>query len=474
VNYQGFPLDYQEEKEMPESTRKITERDLVRKAREFATGAHQRIDQRRKYTNQPYEVHLKSVAKLAASVTDDTEMVAAAWLHDTVEDTQATIEDIEREFGARVAQLVSDLTDVSRPGDGNRARRKSIDLAHTAEASARAKTIKLADLIDNCRDICKHDEGFGRIYLGEALALMEILREGDARLYRQAERTIEKCAAAIGFSAAAKAPPVYDTEEVQASLNLNAAPRKVLRLFTKAFTAQDIAEPLRSFDEDLPADSAANLMSAKNIEVAGVRADGLVCGYLLRTSLGEGCCRVLKRSFAPGQVVDADSSLTDVIQVLTRHDWCFVNVLGTVSGVVGRSDMQKPIVRMWLFGIITLIEIKMSERIQACWPDNGWKELVSPERLRMAENLQEERQRRNQTCILLDCLQLPDKAQILMQDPAQLEEFEFKTIGAAKRVIKDLESLRNNLAHAQDIVSYDWPQIARMARTIEKLAGGEN
>ncbi len=123
--------------------------DLVRNARLFATEQHQRIDQRRKYSNKPYDVHLKAVADIVAGVTADQEMIAAAWLHDAVEDTQATIEDIGRKFGPAIALLVEELTDVSRPGDGNRAARKLLDLRHTAQASVRAKTIKLADLIDN-------------------------------------------------------------------------------------------------------------------------------------------------------------------------------------------------------------------------------------------------------------------------------------------------------------------------------------
>ena len=64
---------------------------LVDRARTYATEAHQRINHRRKYNNEPYHVHLSAVAKLVASVTDDEEVIAAAWLHDTVEDTQATL-----------------------------------------------------------------------------------------------------------------------------------------------------------------------------------------------------------------------------------------------------------------------------------------------------------------------------------------------------------------------------------------------
>jgi hypothetical protein len=84
-----------------------------------------------------------------------------------------------------------------------------------------------------------------------------------------------------------------------------------------------------------------------------------------------------------------------------------------------------------------------------------------------AQKLLAERRRRGQHVDLADCLQLSDKAQILMEDEQQRLAFGLPTKGAAKRVIKDLESLRNNLAHAQDIVTHDWPQIARLAQRIE-------
>ena len=89
--------------------------DLVRLASEYARHAHQRIDHRRKYSKQPYHVHLEAVAGMVAAVTDDPEVIAAAWLHDTVEDTPATLDDIEAEFGKPVADLVEELTDISKP-----------------------------------------------------------------------------------------------------------------------------------------------------------------------------------------------------------------------------------------------------------------------------------------------------------------------------------------------------------------------
>lgn len=166
---------------------------LIQKARTFATQAHRRINQRRKYTHQPYEVHLEAVANIVASVSSDPEMIAAAWLHDTVEDTPVTLREIQANFGTSVALLVQELTDVSRPDDGNRATRKAIDRNFIANASARAQTIKLADLIDNCSDICRHDPGFARIYSQEAAALLAVLKAGDARLNRRAEKVLAQC-----------------------------------------------------------------------------------------------------------------------------------------------------------------------------------------------------------------------------------------------------------------------------------------
>lgn len=160
--------------------------DLPGRALTFAAAAHAGIDQRRKYTNEPYIVHPIAVAEIVASVDHTEEMLAAAFLHDTVEDTPVTIERIETEFGPVVAELVGWLTDVSKPEDGNRKVRKALDREHTAKAPPAAKTIKLADLIDNTLTIKERDPDFWRPYRHEKLALLEVLKEGDQALWVRA------------------------------------------------------------------------------------------------------------------------------------------------------------------------------------------------------------------------------------------------------------------------------------------------
>jgi (p)ppGpp synthase/HD superfamily hydrolase len=160
---------------------------LITRARKFATEAHASIDQRRKYTGEPYIVHPLAVAELVNSVPHTDEMVAAALLHDVVEDTPVTSDEIHAEFGPVVGALVDWLTDVSKPHDGNRRVRKEMDRQHLAKAPPEAKTIKLADLIDNTLTIAKHDPGFWPVYRREKLALLEVLKEGDPVLYRRAK-----------------------------------------------------------------------------------------------------------------------------------------------------------------------------------------------------------------------------------------------------------------------------------------------
>lgn len=161
------------------------------KAKEFAKKAHTSIGQVRKYTNEPYFVHCEHVATLVSQVTDDEDMICAAFLHDTVEDTPTTIEDIQKEFGSRVAQFVSELTDVSKPSDGNRAIRKAIDRNHTANASAEAQTIKLADLIDNTDTITKYDADFAKVYMKEKEELLKVLTRGHRNLWNVANAIVE-------------------------------------------------------------------------------------------------------------------------------------------------------------------------------------------------------------------------------------------------------------------------------------------
>lgn len=166
--------------------------DLEKAAALFATGAHAAINQKRRYTGEDYINHPAAVAGIVMTVPHTPAMLAAAWLHDVVEDTGVTITLVRDIFGDAVADLVEHLTDPSKPEDGNRAARRAIDRAHSAAASPQAKTIKLADIIDNTKTIAAHDPHFARVYIPEIELLLAVLTEGDSTLYAQAVASVQE------------------------------------------------------------------------------------------------------------------------------------------------------------------------------------------------------------------------------------------------------------------------------------------
>ena len=173
---------------------------MVERARVFATAAHAAVGQVRKYTFEPYIVHPTEVASIVATVPHTDVMVAAAYLHDTVEDTGVTSVDITREFGHEVASLVSWLTDVSRPEDGNRAVRKARDREHTAMAPAAAQTIKCCDLWSNTKSIVAHDPAFARTYLEEKRALLAVMTKADPTVLKMVYQVLEEAEATLQLS----------------------------------------------------------------------------------------------------------------------------------------------------------------------------------------------------------------------------------------------------------------------------------
>jgi (p)ppGpp synthase/HD superfamily hydrolase len=124
--------------------------DLIPRARAFAVAAH--AGQTRKGgSDVPYVTHCETVAAHVARWGGAGEIVAAAWLHDTVEDCDGITADlIEREFGARVRGLVDEVTDdKSLPKD----ERKRLQIEHAPHASEDATLLKIADKLANVADL---------------------------------------------------------------------------------------------------------------------------------------------------------------------------------------------------------------------------------------------------------------------------------------------------------------------------------
>ena len=164
--------------------------DVVDRARAFARVAH--AGQTRKYTGEPYVVHTDEVAAIVAAHGGTPEMIAAAHLHDVLEDTPTPFDTLVLEFGRDVADLVAALSDQVPKSAGNRKLRKQLESDRLGTCEARVHTVKLADIVSNTRSISERDPRFARVYLVEMRYLVDRLTRGDRRLWAEADAIVER------------------------------------------------------------------------------------------------------------------------------------------------------------------------------------------------------------------------------------------------------------------------------------------
>jgi hypothetical protein len=242
-------------------------------------------------------------------------------------------------------------------------------------------------------------------------------------------------------------------------------------LFLTSFSVIDVAEPLTSFDAFTSASEVRAFLDSRGWSLVGVRRDGFVAGYAFASDLGDGSLGDHLRPFVPDDLVPSTASLVETIASLDANGRCFVSILGRPGGIVTFRDLEKPPVRMWLFGMITIFESYLSRTIREAWPDDGWAVLLSPSRRERAEELRAEKRRRGQHDDLLDCIQLADKASLLTRRPEFLASTHFASKRQADEAFQRLQALRNGLAHAQsNLVSTDWKLVVQLASSVDLLA----
>lgn len=180
----------------------FTMEDVLERVRDFADRAHG--DQMRKYTPERYIVHPARVMKICQKYSSDVAVHAAALLHDVLEDTPVTKEEIRKLLSGLMTEqqviktinIVVELTDVFIKNDYpklNRRKRKALETDRLSKTSAEAQTVKYADLIDNAIDIIHHDPQFGRVFVYEAKTLLSAMKNGNDELRQVAMTTINGC-----------------------------------------------------------------------------------------------------------------------------------------------------------------------------------------------------------------------------------------------------------------------------------------
>jgi (p)ppGpp synthase/HD superfamily hydrolase len=170
--------------------------NLILRAAKFAHQSHE--GQRRKFSDTPFIMHPIRVAGRVATLSTSTEvMVAAAFLHDVVEDTPVKLAEIEDQFGSDVALLVEHLTEPSLGMNAPRAERKAIDVEYMKQADPRAQVIRLVDRIDNLRDMTGASANLLRRFVEESRLLIAEIGEASPELQQEANNLLQQLSAKL-------------------------------------------------------------------------------------------------------------------------------------------------------------------------------------------------------------------------------------------------------------------------------------
>jgi (p)ppGpp synthase/HD superfamily hydrolase len=175
---------------------------VLEQIRDFADRAHG--DQKRKYADERYIAHPLRVMETCSEFTSDITILAAALLHDVVEDTDTTKDDIheflvgimDEKKAAKTVSIVEELTDQYTKKKYpllNRYKRKAKEHERLGKTSADAQMIKYADLIDNTSDVTDNDPEFAPRYIAEAKDILRRMKKGNFRLRQRALTVVEEC-----------------------------------------------------------------------------------------------------------------------------------------------------------------------------------------------------------------------------------------------------------------------------------------
>jgi hypothetical protein len=242
-------------------------------------------------------------------------------------------------------------------------------------------------------------------------------------------------------------------------------------LFIDQITTKFISEPLFSSRKNDNAVEVKSELTKRDFDYVGIIDDqNNLIGYCVRDELKEGSIENYCRPFDLNKIITDSTPLCKLFATLRSNEFAFVMSWDKVDSIVTVWDINKPIVRIYLFGIISLFELHINYWIDYFNPNGTWEKILKNERLAAATKTLELRKGKNDQLTLLECLQLADKKEILRNTPTFLMEFENSKTGI-KGFLEYVEILRNELAHSQNsiISNLDWNNFVETVTSIERF-----
>nr|WP_199038787.1 hypothetical protein [Dyella sp. ASV24] len=195
----------------------------------------------------------------------------------------------------------------------------------------------------------------------------------------------------------------------------------------------------------------AAILLRREFDIAGVRNEphGPVIGWVRQQDLTTGQVSDHVRIIADEDAIDATTPLRELFDLFKERAFVLIRVDGSLNAILTRADLNKPMVRVYLFGLISLLEIHMGFWVAKAYPGDAWMALLTESRLQAAEALRAEREAAGQGLDLLQCLQFCDKQKLLIAHDETRGALQLDSKSAAKSFLGSVEGLRNSLAHSQ-------------------------
>lgn len=234
-------------------------------------------------------------------------------------------------------------------------------------------------------------------------------------------------------------------------------------IFIDNITTKFIYEPLACCKNDDFASDVQDLMKGRDFDILGVIKDDNTIGYIKRSDLTEK--DLVENQILPfciENIISDSTPLSDLLDLLSREGYAFILTKNKVTGIVTKADINKPIVRIYLFGLISLFELHLNYWINRLLDIDNLDKLISDERHQAAQKIFKERQGQNLDLTILECLQLCDKKEILLRNKEFLEKFSYSKT-RFKDFLENAEKIRNELAHSQSsiIANLSWQGFTR-------------
>jgi hypothetical protein len=237
--------------------------------------------------------------------------------------------------------------------------------------------------------------------------------------------------------------------------------------------AHAILEPIQCCPENALATEMRDLLGQRSFDVAGVMNDptGPVIGFVVAKELSEGTVGDHKKPLNAEHLISDATPVADLLKVLRAKERAFVLVGPEVKGIVTLADLNKPPIRVYLFGLLSLLEMHLRFWVRHIYGDGSWKERLNAKRLEYANKIQAERQKRNQQIDLLDCLQFCDLRDLLLGNEELRNRLNIESKGKGEELLGEAEKLRDKLAHSQqDLVEgTSWQDLIGLVDQMEAL-----